>query len=100
MTENLTMAVPTLIAAVLLIAVGAMGYASQDPDKASITALIPAFLGGALAICGLLAFKDGALYVQAGGGVVADSDPLAEYQETLQKSGALKRAAEEAWRFA
>lgn len=44
--------------------------------------------------------KDGALYVQAGGGVVADSDPLAEYQETLQKSGALKRAAEEAWRFA
>jgi anthranilate synthase component 1 len=44
--------------------------------------------------------KDGMLYVQAGGGVVADSDPLAEYQETLQKSGALKRAAEEAWRFA
>ena len=54
------MAVPTLITAVLLIAVGAMGYASQDPEKASITALIPAFLGGALAICGLLAFKDGA----------------------------------------
>jgi anthranilate synthase component 1 len=44
--------------------------------------------------------KDGVLYVQAGGGVVADSDPDAEYQETLQKSGALKRAAEEAWRFA
>ena len=52
------MAVPTLIAAILLIAVGVMGYASQDPDKASPTALIPAFLGGALAICGLLAFKD------------------------------------------
>ena len=44
--------------------------------------------------------KDERLYVQAGGGVVADSDPNAEYQETLQKSGALKRAAEEAWRFA
>jgi anthranilate synthase component 1 len=43
--------------------------------------------------------KDGRLYVQAGGGVVADSDPNAEYEETLQKSGALRRAAEEAWLF-
>ncbi|MBV8681705.1 MAG: anthranilate synthase component I [Caulobacteraceae bacterium] len=44
--------------------------------------------------------KDGVLHVQAGGGVVADSDPDAEYEETLHKSRALKRAAEEAWRFA
>ena len=44
-------------------------------------------------------FKDGMMYVQAGGGVVADSDPVAEYEETLHKSRALKRAAEEAWRF-
>jgi anthranilate synthase component 1 len=44
--------------------------------------------------------KDGVLHVQAGGGVVADSDPDAEYEETVQKSGALRRAAEEAWRFA
>jgi anthranilate synthase component 1 len=44
--------------------------------------------------------KDGTLYVQAGGGVVADSDPDAEYEETLQKAQALRRAAEEAWRFA
>jgi anthranilate synthase component 1 len=43
--------------------------------------------------------KDGALYVQAGGGVVADSDPDAEYDETLHKAQALRRAAEEAWRF-
>jgi anthranilate synthase component 1 len=43
--------------------------------------------------------KDGVLHVQAGGGVVADSDPLAEYEETLQKSAALRRAADEAWRF-
>jgi anthranilate synthase component 1 len=43
--------------------------------------------------------KDGRLYVQAGGGVVADSDPDAEYEETVQKSEALRRAAEEAWRF-
>ncbi len=44
--------------------------------------------------------KDGTLYVQAGGGVVADSDPDAEYEETLQKAQALRRAAQEAWRFA
>ena len=43
--------------------------------------------------------KDGALYVQAGGGVVADSDPNSEYEETLHKSRALARAAQEAWRF-
>ncbi|MDR3507280.1 MAG: anthranilate synthase component I [Caulobacteraceae bacterium] len=43
--------------------------------------------------------KDGTMYVQAGGGVVADSDPNAEYEETLHKSRALRRAAEEAWRF-
>ncbi len=43
--------------------------------------------------------KDGVMYVQAGGGVVADSDPDAEYLETVQKAAALKRAAEEAWRF-
>ena len=44
-------------------------------------------------------FKDGVMHVQAGGGVVADSDPDAEYEETLHKSDALRRAAEEAWRF-
>jgi anthranilate synthase component 1 len=43
--------------------------------------------------------KDGRLYVQAGGGVVADSEADAEYDETLHKSRAIKRAAEEAWRF-
>src|SRR5204863_3783044 len=30
--------------------------------------------------------KDGVMYVQAGGGVVADSDPEAEYQETVNKA--------------
>ncbi len=44
--------------------------------------------------------KDGMLYVQAGGGVVLDSDPEAELQETLHKSRALFRAAGEAWRYA
>jgi anthranilate synthase component 1 len=44
--------------------------------------------------------KDGVMYVQAGAGVVADSDPKAEYEETRQKARALFRAAEEAVRFA
>jgi len=44
-------------------------------------------------------FKDGVMYVQAGGGVVADSDADAEYDETLHKARALRRAAEESWRF-
>ena len=44
--------------------------------------------------------KDGTIYVQAGGGVVADSEPEAEYQESLNKARALIRAAEEAVRFA
>ncbi|RJL21189.1 anthranilate synthase component I [Paracoccus siganidrum] len=43
--------------------------------------------------------KDGALYIQAGGGVVYDSDPEAEFQETVNKSRALQRAAEGAARF-
>ncbi|MGH6827492.1 MAG: chorismate-binding protein, partial [Rhizomicrobium sp.] len=44
--------------------------------------------------------KDGMMYVQAGGGVVADSEPEAEYQETVSKARALMAAAEEAMRFA
>jgi anthranilate synthase component 1 len=44
--------------------------------------------------------KDGRLYVQAGGGVVFDSDPEAEFQETVNKSRALRRAAEDAGLFA
>ncbi len=44
--------------------------------------------------------KDGKMYVQAGGGVVWDSDPEAERMETVNKSKALFRAAEEAMRFA
>jgi len=37
--------------------------------------------------------KDGQLYVQAGGGVVADSDAQAEWEETMNKAGAMIRAA-------
>ena len=55
------MAVPTLITAVLLIVVGVVSYANGTPGddgKVSPTALIPAFVGGVLAVCGLLAFSD------------------------------------------
>jgi anthranilate synthase component 1 len=44
--------------------------------------------------------KDQQLYIQAGGGVVYDSDPEAEYEETVNKSRALRRAAEDAGLFA
>lgn len=43
--------------------------------------------------------KDGHLYVQAGGGVVVDSDPEAEFQESWNKAQALMRAAALAPRF-
>jgi anthranilate synthase component 1 len=38
--------------------------------------------------------KDGTLYAQAGAGIVADSDPQAEWEETRNKARALIRAAE------
>ncbi len=44
--------------------------------------------------------KDETLYIQSGGGVVYDSDPEAEYQETVNKARALRRAAEDAGLFA
>jgi anthranilate synthase component I len=44
--------------------------------------------------------KDGVMYVQAGAGIVADSDPGFEQQECINKAKALFRAAEEARRFA
>jgi anthranilate synthase component I len=40
------------------------------------------------------------MYVQAGAGIVADSDPDFEQQECINKAKALFRAAEEAQRFA
>jgi anthranilate synthase component 1 len=66
---------------------GAVGYFGADGSVDTCIVLRTALI------------KDGMMYVQAGGGVVADSDPDAEYDETLHKSQALRRAAEEAWRF-
>ncbi len=59
--------------------------------------------GGDMDLCIALrtaVLKDGTMYVQAGGGVVHDSDPEAERMETVHKSRALMRAAEDAVRFA
>ncbi|MCA1936129.1 MAG: chorismate-binding protein, partial [Asticcacaulis sp.] len=57
---------------------------------------------GSLDVCIVLRtalFKDEKIYVQAGAGVVADSVPLTEYQETVHKASALIKAASEAWRY-
>ena len=56
------MAWPTIVCGTLLVAVGLVGYAQQDPNpetgQVSVTALIPAFVGGVLILCGALAFRD------------------------------------------
>lgn len=44
--------------------------------------------------------KDGRMAVQAGAGIVYDSDPASEQQECINKAKALFRAAEDAVRFA
>jgi anthranilate synthase component 1 len=66
---------------------GGVGYFSAGGDMDMCIALRTAVL------------KDNKLYIQAGGGVVYDSDPEAEYQETVHKSRAIRKAAEEAAMF-
>ena len=39
-----------------------------------------------------LVLRDGVAYLQAGGGIVADSDPAAEHDECLNKLRALEAA--------
>ena len=59
--------------------------------------------GGVMDMCIALRtaiVKDQKLYIQAGGGVVYDSDPEAEYMETVHKSNAIRRAAADAAMFA
>jgi anthranilate synthase component 1 len=67
---------------------GAVGYFAADGSLDTCIVLRTALV------------KDGMMYVQAGGGVVADSEPEAEYQESVNKAKALMAAAEEAARFA
>jgi anthranilate synthase component I len=59
--------------------------------------------GGEMDTCIVLrtaVVKDGRMHVQAGAGIVYDSDPASEQQECVNKAKALFRAAEEAIRFA
>jgi len=67
---------------------GCIGYFGAGGDMDTCIALRTAVV------------KDGVVYVQAGGGVVADSSPEGEYQESWNKARALMRAAEEAVRYA
>ena len=43
--------------------------------------------------------KDNILYIQAGGGIVYDSDPEKEFEETINKANALVAAAEDSYRY-
>lgn len=45
-----------------------------------------------------IVIKDGRAYIQAGAGIVADSDPDREFEETLNKAAGLLRALEQAER--
>ncbi len=66
---------------------GGCGYFSAGGDMDMCIALRTAVL------------KGDQLYIQAGGGVVYDSDPEAEYMETVHKSNAVRRAAADAAMF-
>ena len=66
---------------------GAIGYISAAGDLDTCIALRTA------QVC------DGQLHIQAGAGIVYDSDPQAEFEETQNKAMALMRAAADALRF-
>jgi anthranilate synthase component 1 len=61
---------------------GAVGYLGFHGDMDLAIALRTALI------------KDRVLHMQAGAGIVADSDPASEWQETLNKARAVLRAAE------
>jgi anthranilate synthase component 1 len=60
---------------------GAVGYISWEGSMDTAIAIRTAVI------------KDNKIHVQAGGGIVADSDPQAEWEETLNKARAVMRAA-------
>jgi anthranilate synthase component 1 len=63
---------------------GAVGYFSYDGSMDTCIAIRTMLV------------QDDTVYVQAGAGIVADSDPTMEYQESLNKAGALAVAVEQA----
>ena len=66
---------------------GAIGYISTAGDLDTCIALRTALV------------RDGKLHIQAGAGIVYDSNPQAEYEETQNKAMALIRAAGDALQF-
>ncbi len=66
---------------------GALGYFGYDGNLDSCIMLRTSLL------------KDGQLHIQAGAGIVADSVPTAEYQETIGKASALLKAVAMAEQF-
>ena len=67
---------------------GCVGYFSADGQMDTCIVLRTAVV------------KDGVMHIQAGAGVVADSVPIKEHEECVNKAKALFKAAEEAVRFA
>ena len=63
---------------------GSIGYLGWNGDADTAIAIRTAVI------------QDGRLYVQAGAGVVYDSDPVKEWEETMNKGRALFRAVAEA----
>ena len=66
---------------------GALGYVGYDGNMDTCIMLRTALL------------KDGLIHIQAGAGIVADSVPASEYQETVSKASALIKAVAMAEQF-
>lgn len=66
---------------------GCIGYISANGDMDTCIALRTGIV------------RDGVLHVQAGGGIVLDSDEEMERMESVHKASAVFDAAREAWRF-
>jgi len=66
---------------------GCMGYFDSNGDMDTCISLRTGLV------------KDGKLYIQAGGGIVYDSEPENEYQETINKANALMEAAKDSYKY-
>ena len=66
---------------------GCMGYFDSNGDMDTCISLRSGLV------------KNGKLYIQAGGGVVYDSKPEDEYEETINKAGALMAAAKDSYKY-
>ena len=66
---------------------GAMGYFDSNGEMDTCISLRTGLV------------KDNKLYIQAGGGVVFDSNPEKEFEETINKANALILAANESYKY-